>query len=117
MAEIFGTAGLATQNSPASGQPALSAALHMWVETLTANTTGIADTDGLTNATFSYQPTRNDGASDADIQGAASARPTPWISNDEGKTIKVRVSFTDDEGNSESLTSAATATVEALLHC
>ena len=32
---------------------------------------------------------------------------------DEGKTIKVRVSFTDDADNEETLTSAATATVEA----
>ena len=32
---------------------------------------------------------------------------------DEGKTIKVRVSFTDDDGNTESLTSAATAVVAA----
>ena len=30
-----------------------------------------------------------------------------------GKTIRVRVDFTDDEGNSESLTSAPTAVVVA----
>ncbi len=32
---------------------------------------------------------------------------------DEGKSIKVRVSFTDDRGNEETLTSAATAAVVA----
>ena len=32
---------------------------------------------------------------------------------DEGKTIKVRVSFIDDRGHQETLTSAATATVAA----
>ena len=31
--------------------------------------------------------------------------------NDEGKVIKVTVSFTDDAGNGETLTSAATAEV------
>ena len=35
------------------------------------------------------------------------------MSADEGKTIKVKVSFTDDEGNSETLTSATTAAVAA----
>ena len=32
-------------------------------------------------------------------------------SNDEGKTVRVRVSFTDDAGNEETLTSAPTARV------
>ena len=39
--------------------------------------------------------------------------PTPWQQTDEGNTIKVRVSFTDDAGNAEGLTSAATDAVEA----
>ena len=38
--------------------------------------------------------------------------PLALVSADESHTVKVRVSFTDDAGNSESLTSSATATVE-----
>ena len=38
---------------------------------------------------------------------------TPWFDADEGLAVKVRVSFTDDAGNEEAFTSAATATVAA----
>ena len=96
-------------NSPATGQPAISGTAQVG-ETLTAYTSGIADADGLTNVSFSYQWTRNDGSADADISGATDSTYTP-VSADEGQTIKVRVSFTDDASNPESLTSAATAPV------
>ena len=81
-------------------------------DTLTADTSGIADADGLDNATFSYQWIRNDGSDDADISGATGQTYT-LVSADQGKAIKVRVSFTDDGGNDETLTSAATAAVAA----
>ena len=81
-------------------------------DTLTADTSGIADADGLDNATFSYQWIRNDGSDDADISGATGQTYT-LVSADEGKAIQVRVSFTDDAGNDETLTSAATAAVAA----
>ena len=81
-------------------------------ETLTASTSGIADTDGLTNASFSYQWVSNDGTSDTDISGATSSTYT-LVAADEGNTIKVRVSFTDDADHEESLTSAATGQVAA----
>ena len=77
-------------------------------ETLTANTTGIADSDGLTRATFAYQWL----ADDADITDATGSTYTP-AAIDAGKAVKVRVTFTDDAGNEESLTSAATSAVEA----
>ena len=99
----------ATQNTPATGQPAISGTLQVG-ETLTADTSPIGDADGVTNATFSYQWIRNNGRADVDIEGATGPSYA-LVSNDEGKTIKVRVSFTDDAGNSESMTSAATAAV------
>ena len=52
------------------------------------------DADGLTNATFSYQWL----ADDAEIAGATGSTYT-LADTDEGKAIKVQVSFTDDEGN------------------
>ena len=99
------------ENTPATGVPAISGTAQAG-ETLTADTSGIADTDGLSNATFSYQWVRNDGSDDADIAGATGATYT-LVDTDEGKTIRVRVSFTDDAVNEETLTSAPTATVQA----
>ena len=97
----------ARANSPATGAPTITGTVQVG-ETLTADTSGIADDDGLSNATFSYQWIRNDGTTDSDIVDATSSTYT--LSDDEeGKTVKVRVSFTDDAGNEESLTSEATA--------
>ena len=99
------------ENSPATGAPAISGTAQVG-ETLTANTSGIADADGLDNASFSYQWIRNDGSADTDIQDATGSTYT-LTSADEGKTVKVRVSFTDDAGNDETLASEATGDVAA----
>ena len=92
-------------NSPATGAPTISGTAQAG-ETLTSSTTGIADGDGLTSATFTYQWL----ADDADIAGATGSSYT-LVGADEGKAIKVRASFTDDGGNQESLTSEPTAAV------
>ena len=97
----------AKPNSPATGAPAIGETAQVG-ETLTADTSEIADEDGLDNATFTYQWL----ADDADIAGATSSTYT-LVDTDEGKAIKVRVSFTDDAGNEETLTSEATAAVAA----
>ena len=94
-------------NSPATGAPVISGAAQVG-ETLTANITGIADADGLTNVSYNYQWL----ADDADIAGATGSTYTP-TDGDQGKSVKVRVTFTDGAGNPETRTSAQTATVEA----
>lgn len=96
-------------NTPAAGAPTISGTAQVG-RTLTADTSGISDSDGLTNASFSYRWVRSDGASHADIQDATGSSYT-LVDADQGKTIKVRVTFTDDAGNEESLTSTATAAV------
>ena len=101
----------ARPNSTATGEPTINGTVQVR-ETLTANTSGIADTDGLTNVSYSYQWIRNDGSSDTDIQEAAGYSYT-LVDADEGKTIKVKVSFTDDAGNDETLISDATGAVAA----
>ena len=98
-------------NSPAAGAPAISGTAQVG-ETLTADTSGIADDDGLSNVSYSYQWIRNDGSSDSDITSATGSSYT-LAADDEGRTIKVKVSFTDDADNGETLTSAATAAVDA----
>ena len=77
-------------------------------ETLTADTSGIADADGLGNVSFTYQWL----ADDVDIAVATGSSYT-LTDADDGKAIKVSVSFTDDEGNEETLTSAAASAVAA----
>ena len=98
----------AAANSRATGVPTISGTAQVG-QTLTADTSGIADVDGLDNVTFSYQWM----ADDTNIQGATN-RTYTLADRDEGKTIKVIVSFTDDANNEESLPSAATDAVTAL---
>ena len=101
----------ARNNSPATGAPTISGTAQVG-ETLTADSSSIADADGLSGATFAHQWVRSDGTTDTDISGATGATYT-LVDADEGKTIKVKVSFTDEQGNAESLTSDPTATVAA----
>ena len=94
-----------TANSPATGQPSISGTAQVG-ETLTADTSGISDSDGLSSAVYRFQWL----ADDADIAGATATTYT-LVDADAGAAIKVRVSFTDDAGNEEELTSAATDVV------
>ena len=97
----------ARPNTPATGAPTIAGTARVG-ETLTASTSGIADADGLDNATFAYRWIRGD----ADISGARGRNYTA-VDADEGERLKVRVQFTDDAGNAERLTSAATGPVAA----
>ena len=94
-------------NSPATGWPGITGTVRAG-ETLTATTDRIEDEDGLTDAVFAYRWVRQDPATrtDADIEGATNSTYTVTDA-DEGKAIKVRVTFDDDAGNAESLTSDA----------
>ena len=97
------------ENTAATGSPTISGTVQVG-QTLAASTTGITDPDGLTNASYSYQWIANDGTSDSDIADATASAYT-LVAGDAGKMIKVRVTFTDDAGNEETLTSVATVAV------
>ena len=94
-------------NSPATGAPTISGTVQVG-ETLTADTSGIEDEDGLDSVSYSYRWL----ADGADIAGATAGTHT-LTADDEGKTVQVRVSFTDDAGHDETLTSEATDAVAA----
>ena len=94
-------------NTPAEGAPAISGTARV-DDTLTASVSDIEDADGLDDPSYAYQWIRGS----SDIPGATGSSYT-LVSADEGERIKVRVSFTDDAGNAESLTSAATDPVAA----
>ena len=98
-------------NTPATGAPTISGTAQV-DETLTAETSSIADDDGLTNVSYSYQWTRSNGSTYADLAGETGSTYT-LVYADQGKTVKVKVSFTDDADNDETLTSEATEVVTA----
>ena len=95
------------ENTPAEGEPRIDGSPELG-QTLSADTTSIADADGLEEVVFEYQWL----ADDADIPGATGSTYTV-VSGDVGKAIRVRVTFTDDAGNEETLTSAPTTAVTA----
>ena len=97
-------------NSPATGAPTISGTAQVG-ETLTADVSGVADADGLTSVSYSYQWIANDGTTDTDIENATAATYI-LVTADEGKTIKAKVSFTDDRGHEENLVSATTTAVQ-----
>ncbi|MDH3209578.1 MAG: cadherin-like domain-containing protein, partial [Burkholderiaceae bacterium] len=73
-------------------------------QTLTANTTGISDDDGL--GAFNYQWLR-----DGVLVGGANASTYVLGDADVGTQISVRVSYTDAQGTAESVTSVQTTPV------
>ena len=97
----------AAPNREATGQPTIGGTPRVG-ETLTTDTANIADQDGLTSVSYRYQWI----AGGSDIDGATSSSYT-LTNNEQGQTIQVKVSFTDDADNQEFLTSAATDTVAA----
>ena len=93
-------------NDAATGKPTITGPALVG-RSLTALTAGIADIDGLpATPSFTYQWVRVDGSNQTDIAGATSGAYT-LAAADEGKTVKVKVSFTDNDGTAETLTSDA----------
>ena len=95
-----------TRNALATGQPAITGTAQVG-QTLTAGTGTIADEDGTTQAdnndvghAYTYQWVRVDGSSETDITNATASTYT-LAAEDAGKTVKVKVSFTDDANFAE----------------
>ena len=94
-------------NLSATGVPTISETPQV-NETLSAAITGIADGNGLDNASYTYQWT----AGGSNIDGATGSSLT-LTSSQESQTVQVRVSFTDDDGFGETATSVASSAVAA----
>ena len=94
-----------TANSEPTGLPTISGTPQV-DHTLTAATSAISDADGPADITFTYQWL----AGGTNI--AEATNETLFLtSSEQGQTVQVRVSFTDDADNQETLTSAATLPV------
>ena len=91
-------------NRPAEGRPGISGTPKLG-ETLTADTSGITDPDGIPDdAVFTYQWVFFDVVVVRDIAGATG--PSYTITRDrEGDVLGVRVGFADSRGFDESVTS------------
>ena len=100
---------VAPTNVAPSGLPAITGTAEQG-ETLNADTSGIADDNGLMNVVFSHQWIRSTDGADTDIADATTSTYTV-TSADAGSAIRVRVSFTDDDGYAETLTSKTTGQV------
>ena len=96
------------ENDPATGTPTVTGKVQVG-HTLVADIADIADVEGLP-AQLGYQWKRVDGTTETEISGATSQAYT-LTSSDEGKKLKVTVSFTDEGGAAESVTSGATTAV------
>ena len=97
-----------SENSAATGDPTISGEPRVGF-TLTADTGAIMDADELENVSYSYQWIRvdEDGISNTTpIEGETGSTYT-LTTSDEGKRVRVRVSFTDDNLIPEERTSDA----------
>ena len=99
-------------NVAAAGAPAVTGTARVG-ELLTADVSGITDENGIPDdAAYSYQWVSGDGVTDTDLPGGTG--PAYLLSDaEEGRTVRVRVGFTDADGFEETLTSAATGPVAA----
>ena len=97
----------AKPNTTATGLPNISGTPQVG-ETLTADVSSIGDADGLTNVSYKYQWLA--GGSEIDDATGSSYLLT---TGEQRQTIQVKVTFTDDADNQESLTSAETLAVAA----
>ena len=83
----------------ARGRPEIMGVLQVGEE-LSLNTSDISDENGLSNAEYSYQWVRVDATGEFDIPEATEATYT-LSALDEGRSIRARVAFKDDEGYAE----------------
>ena len=96
----------ATPNAPASGTVTITGTAEVG-QTLTVSVSGVTDRDGVpSGVTYTYQWVRVDGTDETDIAGATVSTYT-LVAADQGKKVKVEVSFTDSVGTAEALTSEA----------
>ena len=100
-------------NTAATGKPGIDGTPRVG-QTLTATAGNMADDNDLPATVFpagySFQWVQVDGTTETGIGGATSGTYVP-VTGDVGKTLKVKVTFTDGDGYEETLTSDATRAV------
>ena len=107
-AEAATSAVLAIVNTPATGAPELSGAARAGA-TVRARMGTVADADGLGNADYSYRWLLIDGTQESEVGTDSSSYGL--AAADEGKRIRVEVTFTDDLGTREGPLASAPAAI------
>ena len=107
MIQVIGV--VLNSNDEPMGDLLLSGAAQVG-EALTVDVSSVGDRNGLADATFEYQWVSIDGATETDI-GSATGTSYTLTAGDEGKRIKVKVTYTDDAGYDENLVSVTTQPV------
>ena len=107
-AEEATSAALPIVNTPATGAPEIRGSGRVG-GTMRAATGGIVEPDGLGNAAFSYRWVRLDGAEETEVGTDSDSYGV--VAADEGKRIRVEVTFTDDLGAAEGPLASIPATV------
>ena len=108
--EVMGTPKV--PNTSAVGLPMITGTAEVG-ETLTAETSGITDVDGLINVSYRYRWIRVDGNDETDIADATDSTYV-LVTDDAGTTLKVEVTFTDDADHEQTLVSAPTQVIQDL---
>ena len=102
-------------NREPTGMPGISGNVQTG-QTITATTSGISDPDGMMDAVFTYQWIRVDSnTADETIIENANSQTYTVTTQDEGNGLKVRVTFTDDRGNVETVDSALHAVLAPIV--
>ncbi|MDZ4194963.1 MAG: peroxidase family protein [Pseudomonas sp.] len=104
------TAPVLNVNDAPTGLPQLNNASPSVGQVLIASTAQIADADGMVGVTFAYQWQVGSGDSFSNIAGAT-AQSFTLTAAQAGQQVRVQVSYTDNRGTFEVLTSAATAVI------
>ena len=103
--------GMLVSNVAATGDPLIQGTLEEGLFAR-ADTSNVRDDNGLTQVSYRYEWIRVDGGAETTVPGV-NGSTYPIAAADVGKTLKVRVTFTDDQGNRESRTSSPSAAVAA----
>ena len=109
----FAVQGRKVDLNPPMGAPTISGNLVVG-EPLTADTSAITDTDGLTMVTYAYEWFRVDGEKNETVIEGATQSTYLLTNEDIGSTMKVRVTFRDDATNPHQLESEETGVVTPL---
>lgn len=99
-------------NDPPSGRPLLGDTTPVEGQPVTAHTGTISDADGLVGVNFAFQWQEDPGSGFVDIGGATRRTFTPTQAQ-VGRPLRVVVSFTDNHGTGEQVTSLASSPVTA----
>ncbi|MGE8499603.1 MAG: peroxidase family protein [Pseudomonas sp.] len=104
------TSAVTNVNDAPTGLPTISNTSPTVGQALIASTAALADADGLVGVTFAYQWQAGTGGTFANIVGATAQAFTPTAAQ-AAQQVRVVITYTDNRGTVESVTSAATALV------